>query len=418
MHRLAAAAATTDALVLCATWLATVATRAALSDLGPLLPLDPTSALPLLALVGPVWLAALSPTWAEPRHTSGLPTSVVVAALSALALVFLLQLEGVSRTLLVGFAAASLPALYAGRTALRRIVPLPRRRLLLIGHPAEAAALLTRVRDTHDHVATVAPGDDPSPALGTVDTAFATSSALGPDVGELAAACDAAGVPLSIDASFLGPLAVRREGDLQLLVRTDPMGKRVLDLLGATFALVLAAPLLPAIALAIRVQDGGPALFVQERSGRGGKRFRLYKFRTMVPDAEDRLPELAAFNETAGPTFKMRGDPRVTAVGAFLRRWSLDELPQLVNVLRGEMSLVGPRPPLPHEVSRYARWQLRRLAVRPGLTGLWQVSGRSRVPFDTGVALDLQYIDQWSLWLDLRVLARTVRVVLVREGAW
>ncbi len=131
-----------------------------------------------------------------------------------------------------------------------------------------------------------------------------------------------------------------------------------------------------------------------------------------------RLFNIEAFNETAGPTFKMRGDPRVTAVGAFLRRWSLDELPQLVNVLRGEMSLVGPRPPLPHEVAHYARWHLRRLAVRPGLTGLWQVSGRSRVPFDTGVALDLQYIDQWSLWLDLRVLARTVRVVLQREGAW
>lgn len=195
----------------------------------------------------------------------------------------------------------------------------------------------------------------------------------------------------------------------------DRAAKRALDVLLAAVGLALCAPLLLACALAIRLSDGGPALFVQERVGQGGRRFRMYKLRTMVVGAEALQPALP--NDATGPVFKMRHDPRVTPVGRVLRRFSLDELPQLVNVLRGEMSLVGPRPPIPAEVDRYEPWHLRRLTVLPGLTGLWQVSGRSDLPFDRGVALDLAYIDGWTLSLDLWLILRTVPVVLKGTGA-
>jgi lipopolysaccharide/colanic/teichoic acid biosynthesis glycosyltransferase len=158
-------------------------------------------------------------------------------------------------------------------------------------------------------------------------------------------------------------------------------------------------------------------LFRQERCGLRGRRFILLKFRTMVEDADRRRPEVDHLNVMDGPVFKAPGDPRVTGLGRWLRRSSLDELPQLVNVLRGDMSLVGPRPPLPDEVARYQSWQRRRLAMKPGLTCLWQVSGRSGLDFATWMELDLAYIDSWSLWLDLRILARTVPAVLRGRGA-
>lgn len=193
------------------------------------------------------------------------------------------------------------------------------------------------------------------------------------------------------------------------------VAKRVLDVVLASLLLVLTTPLLLLCALVIRLGDGGPALFVQERVGRDGRVFRMFKLRTMFVGAEALQPLLP--NEATGPLFKMRHDPRVTPAGRLLRRFSIDELPQLVNVLRGEMSLVGPRPPIPSEVAHYEPWHLRRLTVLPGLTGLWQVSGRSDLPFDRGVALDLAYIDRWSLGLDLWLILRTVPVVLRGTGA-
>jgi lipopolysaccharide/colanic/teichoic acid biosynthesis glycosyltransferase len=159
-------------------------------------------------------------------------------------------------------------------------------------------------------------------------------------------------------------------------------------------------------------------LFRQVRVGRHGRQFVMYKFRSMVVDAERQLEKLKHLNEMSGPVFKITRDPRITAVGAFLRRTSLDELPQLFNILKGDMSLVGPRPPIPTEVAQYKPWQRRRLSVKPGLTGLWQVSGRSELSnFDDWMKLDLRYIDQWSLWLDLKIIFRTVPVVLSRSGA-
>nr|HID14458.1 undecaprenyl-phosphate glucose phosphotransferase [Anaerolineae bacterium] len=194
--------------------------------------------------------------------------------------------------------------------------------------------------------------------------------------------------------------------------------KRVIDVIGATIVLVLGAPLLALIALAIRLDSSGPIVFRQTRVGAGGKTFEMYKFRSMRKGAEEELERLRELNEADGPIFKIRDDPRLTRVGKLLRRFSLDELPQLWNVLRGEMSLVGPRPPLPVEVSRYMEWHKRRLEVRPGMTGLWQVSGRSLLSFDEMALLDIYYIENWSLWLDFKILLRTIPRVLFGDGAY
>ena len=193
--------------------------------------------------------------------------------------------------------------------------------------------------------------------------------------------------------------------------------KRLLDLVGATVSLVALSPLIGAIAFLIRATSGRPVFFRQTRVGLHGRRFQLLKFRTMVPGAESLREGLQARSEVTGPVFKMREDPRVTPIGRFLRRYHLDELPQLWNILRGEMSLVGPRPPIPQEVARYDWWQRRRLSMPPGLTCLWQVNGRHNIPFSRWMELDLEYIDRWSLALDVRLLVRTIPAVL-RGGGW
>jgi exopolysaccharide biosynthesis polyprenyl glycosylphosphotransferase len=194
--------------------------------------------------------------------------------------------------------------------------------------------------------------------------------------------------------------------------------KGVFDRLAAAFALTLLGPLLVVIAIAIRLDDHGPVFFRQTRVGRDGQVFRIYKFRTMVVDAEKRKRQLLSLNEGAGVLFKMRKDPRITKVGGNLRRWSLDELPQLFNVLIGDMSLVGPRPALPQEVARYGDHMRRRLAVKPGLTGLWQVSGRSGLSWDEAFRLDLRYVDNWSIMLDLQILWKTWSAVVRGSGAY
>lgn len=194
--------------------------------------------------------------------------------------------------------------------------------------------------------------------------------------------------------------------------------KEIFDRVVAGIALVLLSPLLATLAAAIRLADNGPALFTQTRVGKDGSPFKLYKFRTMVVDAEQRLAELRASNDLDGVLFKMRRDPRITAVGARLRKWSMDELPQLINVVRGEMSLVGPRPALPDEAAQYADHVRRRLVVKPGLTGMWQVNGRSDLSWDESVRLDLRYVENWSFALDLQILWKTFSVIFRGSGAY
>jgi exopolysaccharide biosynthesis polyprenyl glycosylphosphotransferase len=200
--------------------------------------------------------------------------------------------------------------------------------------------------------------------------------------------------------------------------RAGGWAKRAFDAAVAGFLVVVLSPLLALVALLIRLQDGGPVLYRQRRVGANGAVFDMIKFRSMMVDAEGGLPDLADANEQDGLLFKIRDDPRVTRVGRFLRKFSIDELPQLFNVLRGEMSLVGPRPPLVDEYDRYEQDTHRRLLVRPGMTGLWQVSGRSDLPWSEAVRLDLYYVDNWSMVIDLVIMIKTVKAVLVSDGAY
>ncbi len=195
-------------------------------------------------------------------------------------------------------------------------------------------------------------------------------------------------------------------------------GKRLLDVLGAALALVVTSPILLLAALAIKLESRGPVLYRSTRLGRGGRPFTFLKLRSMVHGADQHRHRLSHLNECDGPVFKINRDPRVTRVGRFLRVTSIDEIPQFVNVLLGQMSMVGPRPPIPEEVAQYEPWQLRRLDVRPGITCLWQISGRSRIGFQEWMRLDLEYIRRQSFALDLNILVRTVPAVLTREGAY
>jgi exopolysaccharide biosynthesis polyprenyl glycosylphosphotransferase len=195
------------------------------------------------------------------------------------------------------------------------------------------------------------------------------------------------------------------------------MLKRVIDSVFSALALILLSPLFLAIAIAIRLDSPGPVFYASERIGKKGVVFRCFKFRTMVRDAEKRRAEIMHLNERDGVLFKVSGDPRITRLGSFLRKYSLDELPQFINVLRGEMSIVGPRPPLAGEVRNYSLSHLRRLDVTPGITGLWQVQGRQDPSFASYVSLDVTYIDNWSVWLDLKIILRTIGVVLAGTGS-
>jgi lipopolysaccharide/colanic/teichoic acid biosynthesis glycosyltransferase len=194
--------------------------------------------------------------------------------------------------------------------------------------------------------------------------------------------------------------------------------KRLVDILGAAVGLLLLAPVLVAIGLLIRLDGSGPALYRQVRVGLGGRRFSIVKFRTMYCDAEERLAELKRHNEMSGPLFKLAADPRITPLGRVLRKFSLDEFPQLWNVLRGHMSLVGPRPALPREVSSYCDKAARRLEAVPGMTGAWQVGGRSTLEWQAGLDLDIHYVDNWSLRYDFVILLKTIRAVVRPVGAY
>lgn len=196
------------------------------------------------------------------------------------------------------------------------------------------------------------------------------------------------------------------------------LGKRAFDFTASLLALIPLSIVFIAIALLIKLDDHGPVFFTQTRVGRHGKEFKIYKFRSMRVDAEDLLERLLAKNQVDGPMFKMKDDPRISRVGKFLRKYSLDELPQLFNVLIGNMSLVGPRPPLPREVAKYTGYDKQRLYVTPGCTGLWQATERNNVGFAGMVKLDLEYIQNASWWLDLKIIFMTVKIIIVPNGAY
>ena len=194
--------------------------------------------------------------------------------------------------------------------------------------------------------------------------------------------------------------------------------KRLIDIVGSLCGIILLSPLFLIVAILIKLEDPkGKVFFAQDRNGRYPKTFKMYKFRSMVHNAEDLLKDLMDRNEQTGPVFKINDDPRITKVGKFIRKTSIDELPQLFNVLKGDMSLVGPRPPIPHEVDQYNSYQMQRLAVKPGLTCIWQVSGRNNIGFDEWVEMDIEYIKTRNLWLDIKLIFKTVGVLFGDENA-
>ncbi|GAB1694525.1 hypothetical protein KRM28CT15_63280 [Krasilnikovia sp. M28-CT-15] len=356
---------------------------------------------------------------------------------------------------------AALPAVIAGvvvlRFVLRKRLHFARRRgeglrrVLVVGHEMSVIGLTRQLRRERYHGLEVVGACLPADHDGAVDLPVYGSF---DDVANAVDAADADTVVVlscpELDGAALRRLAWRLErDDVDLIVASsliDVAGARttirpfdglpmlhvehprlhggarvvkdVVDRVGAVLLLVLFGPLLVTVALCVRLTSRGPVLFRQVRVGRDGRLFRIFKFRSMYVDAEARLAELKHLNEHDGVLFKIRDDPRVTRVGRWLRRLSLDELPQLLNVLAGQMSLVGPRPPLPVEVAAYADDVRRRLAVKPGMTGLWQVSGRSDLPWEEAVRLDLRYVENWSLSLDLVILLRTMTAVLRSSGAY
>jgi len=355
-------------------------------------------------------------------------------------------------------AAGSLVLRLAVRRWLRRARAAGRcvHRTIVVGHPAAVSSLVEQVRRSADAglvvVGACTPGGGRAlpltrqqvPVLGRVEDALTAARRVGADTVAVAACTEMDGAALrrlawQLEGSGLHLLVapaltdiagsrihIRPVSGLPLLHVEEPQlsgGRRVakslLDRSVAALGLLLLAPVLLVLAAIVRLTTPGPAFFRQERVGRHGQRFSMIKLRSMHLDAEQRLADLAASNERPeGLLFKMREDPRVTRCGAWLRRYSLDEVPQLVNVLRGQMSLVGPRPPLPSEVERYADDVRRRLLVKPGLTGLWQISGRSDLSWDESVRLDLHYVENWSLALDLMILTKTAAAVVGRHGAY
>jgi exopolysaccharide biosynthesis polyprenyl glycosylphosphotransferase len=343
--------------------------------------------------------------------------------------------------------AASLGLLIAGRALYRLAAPAPRR-IIVVGAKETAAQTLESLKHERDGrvIGVIGLGDGVEvpglPYLGDAQALPAVLTNEGPchllisvppqrygEVYEMLKSPAAARATVEVSLSPLfegfGVTELGKMGGIPVVrVRTSPFSwhyenvKRAVDIAGALAGILLAAPVMALIALAVKLDTPGPILFRQTRVGRHGRLFQMLKFRSMCVGAEEKLEELRAKNEASGAMFKMRSDPRVTRVGAVIRRLSLDELPQLFNVLAGTMSLVGPRPPLPWEVKEYKPWHMRRLEAVPGLTGLWQIKRGPEPDFEEMVRLDLSYIEGWSLALDAEILVKTIPAVLTTKGAY
>jgi len=245
---------------------------------------------------------------------------------------------------------------------------------------------------------------------------------------ELFLICEEQGVRTKVTMDFLprniAKVYIEKLNNLPLMTFTTIPNdefllliKRTIDVVLSLLILIFVSPLMLVVAIGIALTSEGPILFRQVRSGINGRSFVLFKFRSMYKGAEAMKPTIAHLNEMNGPVFKVRRDPRVTPIGWWIRKYSIDELPQLWNVLKGDMSIVGPRPPIPEEIEKYERWQRRRLSMKPGLTCIWQVSGRSNIDFGQWMKMDLEYIDKWSLWIDLQIILKTIPAVLSGKGA-
>jgi exopolysaccharide biosynthesis polyprenyl glycosylphosphotransferase len=404
-----------------------------------------------VAVLGLFGLYRLRSRWSMRSEVADVGRAMLLLAVGAFSVLFVLKLPQVSRLFLVSLFATQIAVTIGSRVGVRGVLRFMRDRgystryMLVVGTGPTARAFANAI-EAHPHLGLRVIGhlaEEAGPTrvgsrmvLGTVEeietilhdrivdeVAVCLSPAAIGLVEPITRLCEEEGkvvrIPL-VEYAMILPGGRVEEFDrievLSLAYGPDRAlalaAKRALDVVLAAVALVAVSPVLVAIALWIRAIDGGPVLFRQTRVGLQGRPFRVVKFRTMVPDAEARLAELEDLNEIKGHAFKVSNDPRLSRTGRVLRATSLDELPQLWNVLRGEMSLVGPRPPLPREVAGYDLWHRRRLSMKPGITGLWQVHARREERFDHWVELDLSYIDRWSIWLDLKIMVRTIPAML------
>jgi exopolysaccharide biosynthesis polyprenyl glycosylphosphotransferase len=391
--------------------------------------------------------------WSLRSEVRDVLRAIVIMALLTLSVLFLFKLPDVSRLLLLVLFPAQAACSVALRAALRAVMEHRRRqgrnlRYVLVLGGGERGWAFAEKMESHRELGLrvigflepgVAPGEDEDisdaarwPILGTLDdlesilharvvdeVAVCLPLSMWDRLDAIASVCEEEGkivrIPIDVmDRAISAGRVEDLDGTPVFSLVSGPdralslAAKRLLDVAGSLLVMIVLFPLFAVIAVAIRIDDGGPILFRQPRVGLHGRTFRVTKFRTMVPGADARRAELAARNTVHGHAFKVDDDPRITRVGKFLRRTSLDELPQVQNVLIGDMSLVGPRPPLPDEVAGYDIWHRRRLSMKPGITGLWQVRGRRDPEFDHWVEADLEYIDRWSLWLDVQILFRTI----------
>jgi exopolysaccharide biosynthesis polyprenyl glycosylphosphotransferase len=423
--------------------------------------------LPLLFFSVPAWAFLLrvngiyqsrrTAPWG--REIGALARAVSLGGLVQYAFLAVTLSDDVSRAFVGAFLVLNWAALVLFRVALRAAARTLRERgrnqrsLLLVGTGPTARSLARRCEENRHWGVDVlgfladAPGAAPAgkidghPVLGDVrdlprllrekvvdEVVIAVGGDRLPDMRDIILHCEEVGVTSRL-ALDIFPARIARasydelDGTPVMTFTTAPRDvwalamKRAIDIAGSGLFLLAFSWLYLIIAIAVKATSPGPIFFRQQRVGLRGRRFTFYKFRSMVPDAEARRAELVHLNEMDGPVFKIKRDPRITPVGRILRKYSLDELPQMWNVLKGDMSLVGPRPPIPSEVESYEGWQRRRFSVKPGLTCLWQVSGRNEVGFKRWMEMDLEYIDTWSLALDLKILLKTVPVVVTGRGA-
>lgn len=424
---------------------------------GPVLGLLPAVVvfwLPLLWRHGIYRAERTDSAWRESARAFAI---VAIGSVLLILFTFVVRELGVSRAFLVLFAALDFAALLL----VRLVATLFRRHARKRGYDRAYVVIAGTGRRARDHAARLEAhagwgievlgfvSEGPialetvagKPVLGTLaglegvlrkrvidEVHFATSRRTLERLDEALRICDEIGVRsrvvLDVFAELKSGVYMQHLDGVPLLTfSTAPhdemalLTKRVFDILVSAIALVASAPFLLLSAILIKLTSRGPVFFRQKRSGMNGRVFTLYKLRTMVANAEDLKAALEKKNEMDGPVFKIKADPRVTAVGRWLRKLSIDELPQLYNVLRGDMSIVGPRPPVPGEVEKYERWQRRRLSMRPGITCIWQVSGRNNVNFRQWMEMDLEYIDNWSLMLDFKIILKTIPAVLSSRGA-
>ena len=452
-----------------AIFLSTILGWALRNEADSLAPADPATTLHsnFLPVVVMAWLLGLAISGSYRRTAIGAGFDefrhVVVGTFTALGLITsiaFLSHSTLSRGFLVLSLVVGLPLLLLMRYVVRKGIHRLRQhgylrgRVLAVCSPGALSELMTTL-DRLDHIGYTIVGtcipdiqahralDLPVPLYGGIDDIASAVDELAADTVIVAGggitssnalrrigwALEGKNVDLVLAPNLIdvaGPrISYRHLGGIPLVYVDEPhannasgFAKRIFDLVAASCMLVVLALPMLVIAMLVRHEDGGPVFFRQDRSGRNGELFLMTKFRSMIVNADERLEQLIDFNDADDVLFKMRHDPRVTRVGRVLRRFSLDELPQLFDVLRGDMSLVGPRPPLPREVEQYPADMHRRLLVRPGLTGLWQVSGRSNLSFDEAVRLDLSYVDNWSITGDLIIILKTVRAVILGRGAY